>query len=201
MKHGLLKSSSAPTSNILDSDIACAFVAPISVLSNQPAYSQDAMNLRRSASSQGVQRWEITTNLYPSNNSAELLLHTTLNGTYQKFYATMPQVHGLVISSASLYTSAPSAAGASTISVTGLMTPGEFINFGIDPKVYLVTAATSNSVTILPALLSAVPDVTNIRRGRNTYIRLRYDTDTQIGIIYTDGILSDHGSVKLIEAL
>lgn len=201
MKHGLLRSASAPTSNILDSDILCAFVAPISIISHQPAYAQDAMNLRRSASSQGVQRWEITTNLQPANDNAATLLHTVVNGTYQKFYATMPQVHGLAISNSSLYTSAAAAAGASTLSVTGQMTPGEFINFGIDPKVYLVTEVTPSTVSVLPPLLNAVPNTTNIRRGRNTYIRVRYDTDTQLGIIYTDGVVSDHGSVKLVEAL
>ena len=81
------------------------------------------------------------------------------------------------------------------------MIPGEFFNFGINPKVHVVTNVVGDVVYFLPATTTTVSSGTDLWRGKNTIMKCYYDTDTQLGITYTDGIMSDPGTVKLIEAI
>lgn len=201
MIHGILKLLWSPVSDVLDSDIVIPFAAPLSIISNQPAYAQDAMNLSRRASSQGIQRWEITTNLSPTNNSSDVLVHSTYYGTYNPFYVTMPQVHGLTVSTVAITTTTAAGIGSNAMTVSEAMTPGEFFNVGLDTKVYMVTAYNSGVIAITPNLLRPCDSGAVLKRGRNTVLFCRYDKDVQIGIKYVDGILADHGSVKLVEAI
>ena len=71
MLYGILKDS---TNTGLDSQLQCIFNAPLSVISNQPAYVQDMMSLKRVVGSQNVQRWEIEANIQPTNDSANFLV-------------------------------------------------------------------------------------------------------------------------------
>ena len=202
MKHGILVDSYVNGTTLSDEQIIIPFVAPLSVTSNQPAYAQDTANLKRRASSQKVQRWEITTNLMPSNSDALSMIHAVSNGVFRKFLVSMPQVHGLEAASTSA-TASNALRGTSVLSTNVNVASGEFINIGINPKVYLVTASTANTMTISPALVAPITSVETgrVRRGRQTTALVRYDADTHIGISYVDGVLSDAGSVKLIEAL
>jgi hypothetical protein len=56
-------------------------------------------------------------------------------------------------------------------------------------------------VQIAPKLLTDIPISTVIKTGGNITMSCRLDTDVQLGITYVDGILSNPGTVKLIEAL
>lgn len=208
MLHGILNTNSRPTT-VKEDDILISFVAPLSIISNQPTYSQDSMNLRRRVSSQRVQRWEITTNLHPMNNSANALIHGIQNGTHTSFLITMPQVHGLPEIESVANTSAPFQMTAydDTITTTQSLKKGEFINIGPSQKVYAVLAdSTSKTVgetiyfetKIMPPLLQNF-GTSIVYRGRQTLARVYYDMDTQLGIHYVDGVLSDPGSVKFVE--
>ena len=208
MKYGILKSS---TNTGADSELSSVFAAPLSIVSNQPAFVSDTASLRRVVSTQGVQRWEIEAALVPTNDSANYLAHSVLNGYNQVIYVRMPQVYRparLMLNEIySLRLTANAAVGSTTISMDGMgadqIPLGEFINIGNDPKVYVVTNSGINGVgvQIHPPLLSAKVINDTVKFGTKVTMRARYDLNTQLGIAFTDGILADPGSVKLIEAI
>ena len=207
MSYGILKSV---TNTGSDADLLIKFSTPLSVISNQPAFASDSMSLRRVVSGQQVQRWEIEANLSPSNDSADFLVHSVDKGYSGIVHIRMPQVFRPASQKTPVValTASAAAVGATTINATGFgtgqnMAKGEFISFGSSPKVYLVTISGTegSGVGIYPPLVSAVTGGTTINIGDRVTMYARYDTNTQLGIRYSDGIMSDPGSVKFIEAL
>lgn len=197
MKYGILASS---VNTGADSEIICGFVAPLSVLSNQPAYTQDMMSLKRNASSQRVQRWEIEANIEPSVSNTNYLTHSVINGHDGVFYVRMPQVYGLTLTTAARTVSGDFAAGVDTVTLSAAVNTGEFIQFAGDAKVYLV-AAGGTSPKISPPLLKALTNNQSLITSGAVTMLARYDDSVRIGITYIDGVLSDPGSIKFIEAL
>jgi hypothetical protein len=186
------------------------FAAPMSVLSNQPAFVSDTLSLKRQVSSQNVQRWEIVTRIEPSNSSADFLLHSVINGYDNVFDIQMPQIYrfsknGTTTTSIPV-TTANSNPGASSININtnnGTIVKGEFIKFQNHDKVYLVTQDLNGTgqLQIYPKLLKAVPTGVPVLYGNSTILKARYDLNTMLGITYEDGILSDPGTIGLIEAI
>ena len=197
MKYGILASS---VNTGADNQIICAFVAPLSIISNQPSYVQDMINLKRRASSQNVQRWEIETNVEPTVGNINYLMHSVQNGYDGVFYIRMPQVYGLTLTSAARTVVGINAVGTTSIGLDGNISTGEFIQFTGDTKVYLVTTGGS-TVIISPPLMKATTASQVVITGGSVTMSARYDNTTRIGITYIDGILSDPGSLKFIEAL
>jgi hypothetical protein len=199
--YGILESS---TNTGLDSELQCVFSTPLTIISNQPSFVQDMMSLKRRASSQNVQRWEIEAKLAPTNNSAKALVHGLISGNDSIIYARMPQVYGIETTEASITVNGNVAAGQDTFAFSG--TPlklkyGEFIQFSGQSKVYIVRDPGNGKegVRIFPPLLSAITNGQALIFGDKVTLHARYDTDVQFGIKYTDGILSDPGVVRLIE--
>ena len=187
------------------------FVAPMTVISNQPVFTADTLSLKRQTNSQGSQRWEIETRVEPSASSADFLVHAVTKGYSQIIDIQMPQVYRSAANSTTTTStvqvnSSSIVAGNNSIAIdnnNGKIAKGEFIQFANHDKVYLVTADRSGSgnLSIYPNLVSDVPDNTVIKYGNNVVMKARYDTDVILGITYVDGILSDPGQIKLIEAL
>lgn len=200
MKYGILAST---TNTGVDSEVLCEFVTPTSIISNQPSYAQDMINLSRKASSQRVQRWEIETKLYPSNDNADFLSHVLTNGHSSVFPVRMPQLYGIAATTGHTLTANVSA-GSDVIPVNAVaFNKGEFVQFSNDTKVYMVTEYSVNNVTIKPPLKKSISSygTTSIITGPQVTMSAMYDTSTVIGQTYIDGILSDPGTVKLIEAI
>jgi hypothetical protein len=199
------------------------FVAPMSVISNQPVFVSDTISLKRQVNSQGVQRWEISTRVEPTNSSADLLVHGIINGYNSVVDIQMPQPYRS-LSNKTTTTSIPKVigiveevapeefiynpipAGSSILLVennNGTIAKGEFISFSNHDKVYLVTQNTvgNSELKIFPPLVTEVPDDTTIKYGNNVILKARYDTGTVLGMTYEDGILSDPGIIGFIEVL
>ncbi len=188
------------------------FAAPMSINSNQPVFVADSVNLKRYTASMGVQRWEIETNVEPSSTSADYLIHSVSNGYSEVFNVEMPQPYR----GTSIYPTGtlPAFASAGTyfvrVSSIGNLNRGDFISFTNYNKVYLITAISSYggnpsypgvyTLTVFPRIMSEISNGT-LNYGNNVIFKARYDTDSMIGIKYIDGILSDPGTVKLVEAI
>ena len=206
--YGVLKSISNTGS---DAELQYIFAAPLSVISNQPAVVQDTLNLRRKTSSQNVQRWEVEADILPTNGSSDFLVHSVMNGYNNIIYLRMPQVYRPAGSKLAaghiLRVGANVSANGTIISVLDngvaakFLQSGEFISFAGDAKVYLVVNGDTANIQIYPPLLSSKVVNTLITYGDSVTMQARYDNDTMLGIKYSDGILSDQGSVKFIEAL
>ena len=193
---------------IIDNGVVVTrFVAPISIISNQPAFATDSLSLKRQTVSQDAQRWEITTNLEPSDNSADFLVHSVVNGYNNAFTIQMPQVfrRNGGTTSTLCSTTLNTTKGNTSVSVTTnkLIAKGEFIQFQNHSKVYLVKSNRDKNgfLELYPALRQDVPLNTVVLFGNNVRMPVRYELDSALGITYVDGVLSDPGSVKLIEAL
>jgi hypothetical protein len=190
--------------------VTVRFVTPMSVVSNQPVFVADTLSLKRQVLSQGVQRWEISTNLEPSNNSADFLLHSVTNGYDKVFDIQVPQVfrrNGNLNTATIIKAVGNFAANTSTLQVNsdGLVSKGEFIKFTNHDKIYLVlnnvVQSGNTALQIFPALQKPVINNTFVGFGNNVIMKARYDTSTALGITYIDGVLSDPGTVGFIEAL
>lgn len=194
-------------------EVISKFVTPMSVTSNQPVFVADTLSLARQVVSREVQRWEITTNLEPSNKSPDLLIHSVINGYNNVFDILMPQVYKPNFIDNRTRVIKPleaKAAGVNTFStsataISSRLSKGEFINFANHNKVYLVTnivtEGTVDYITIFPKLINSIPSSTSIKYGNSVILKARYDTGTMLGITYVDGVLSDMGTVTFIEAL
>jgi hypothetical protein len=210
--YGILKTS---YNSGLASELAAVFASPLSITSNQPAFVSDTGNLRRRVASQGVQRWEIETSIVPTNSSALFFVNSISAGFVEKVYVRMPQIPGIKrlrggiddVENLSLATSTACSAGSRLVNVSGLGNDnfgiGEFIRFDSDSKVYAVTdpGINGSGMQVHPPLRTTVYPSTKVWYGSKVTMTARYDTDVAVGIRFSDGILLDPGTIKLVEAL
>lgn len=206
MLYGILKGSQ---NTGRDDELACVFSTPLAVRSNQPAFSSDSMSLRRLSNSQNVQRWEIEANIVPENDSSNFLVHTVRNGYTRRFPVRMPQPVRRVMArqDLALTLATDGVRGENIINVANALKdtfrPGDFFNLGGSTKVYMVVDAGQSGVgmEIAPSLRASHAAGLPITYGGKVTMQATYDSDCVLGIKYTDGILSDPGSVTLIEAI
>ena len=189
-----------------DNAVIAEFVAPMTVRSNQPIFSSDTLSLKRVVTRRAAQRWEIETNLSPLNFTAQdLFVNLVTKGNTETVTVVMPQNYGVITRRTS--TSSPTASGtkgATQVTVsgnTGLIPKGTFVRFSTHSKIYMTTADLigNGALQIYPKLRANVSGVMTHRD--DVLMPCLWDTDTIIGMVYTDGILMDNGRVKLIERL
>ena len=210
--YGILKTS---FNSGLASELAAVFAAPLNIVSNQPSFVNDTLSLRRRTASQGVQRWEIETNIAPTNNSASFFLNNIVSGHVDKMYVRMPQIPGITrlkggpdeAENLNVTLVNNAAKGAVLFNVTGLsgnnFGAGEFIKFETDSKIYVIVdpGVDGLNVQLHPPLRANVPIGTKVWYGSKVTLTARYDPDIALGLKFIDGILADPGTIKLVEAL
>ena len=208
MRYGILRSNVNTGS---DDEVALTFAAPISLESNQPAFVSDTMSLRRMVSSQNAQRWEIETGLVPENTTSTFLVHSVISGYTQVFFARPPQVYRgdrepLLDDATTVTVSAASLASSGEIFIQDIgpevLEAGELINIGSDTKTYVVTeGGSSGSIKIFPKLRKDASIGDTIWHGGKATMRVRFETNTVLGMHYVDGVVNGVDSIRLIEAL
>jgi hypothetical protein len=183
------------------------FAAPLTVRSNQPVFASDTLSLKRQAKKREAQRWEIQANIEPLNQDANaLFVHLVTKGITEAITVIMPQNVGVLSKRTSVSTpTATGSVGATSVNVasnTNLIPRGTFIKFANHSKVYMTTSDRNGngSMGIFPSLRVAVSTTIFTHRD-DVQMTCLCDMDTITGMIYTDGILMDMGSIKLIERL
>jgi hypothetical protein len=208
-KYGILRSDEN-TGN--DGDLIATFIAPLSIISNKPTYSNETVTLKRRSIYTDIQRWEISTGLAPLADATELLVHNTINGYTETFYARMPQLYRKGTISERLVPRVFNdvAQNESDIFVKDIgvnkLPVGEFIRFSGHSKIYMIKESVAvsgqlNKITVFPKLTKPVDLDETIFFGSKVTIPVKYGDDTKIGITYVDGILAQVDSITLIEAL
>jgi hypothetical protein len=202
---GILKSS---TNTGLDSELLTAFVAPIDIVTNRPESVSDTLSLKRLSQDRKAQRWEITTNVTPSNNTSAHFVHLVTKGSSKPFYVRMPQLYSqdLMPSGYNLVVTLEAQKGTDLVAIGGiskaLIKAGEFITFSDETKVYLIVDTSDPTYTkVYPEFRSTKAIGVTIKYGNKVTMSAKYDTDVVKGARYADGILTDPGTVKLIEAV
>ena len=191
-------------------------LAPITISSNEPHFDMTTVSLKTQRASQDHQRWELSFNaLSNEDKAAELFLSTIVNFDTSDTMI-MPQLvkEGNTNTLSSTNVGSTAAAGVSSVSINnsssqeGILPKGSFIKFANHSKVYITTneltltgTTTSRTLNIYPNLVSSVPNGTNLLTGDSCVISYFKSIDNQMGITYTDGILSNIGTINLIEAL
>jgi hypothetical protein len=196
--------------------VIAAFIAPMRVISNKPIFVSDTLSLKRTTFSRSAQRWEIETALAPLvDNANDLFVNLVTKGKSETLTVLMPQNYAVTKKRTS--TSTPTAtaiAGASSTSgiistsdVTvsanvGLIPKGSFIKFANHNKVYMTVSNITGTgiLTIFPTLQTTVSSTVFAFKD-DVILRGVYDTDAIIGMVYTDGIMMDMGTVKIVEKL
>lgn len=210
--YGILRSS---TNTGAKSEILCPLVAPLTIASNVPGYAQDAISLKRYTSSTSAQRWELSTGLMPTNDSADLFVMNVVNNFTKKFYIRMPQVHGIELTPVrsksklkpTLTLVADYLAGTDILSVEDLgfydLAVGEFVQFAGDNKVYIIVEAGSKgeNFKIFPSLRTGKTRGTEMLYGDKVTLHCYMSPDKRAGISFVDGIVADPGVIDFVEAL
>lgn len=193
-------------------EIIAQFAAPMTMRSNAPVFLSDSLSLKRKAKYRGSQRWELETNLEPlSHGGNQLMVNMVVNNYNNTVDIVIPQNIGVMKERVEA-TLGPVATGsqyASTVNIASTnpeayIPAGQFLKFSNHSKIYMVTEGLSGNGTlhVYPPLVIELPadPPTNIYID-GVRMACYYDTETVIGMSYTDGILMDNGSIKLIEAL
>lgn len=181
------------------------FVAPMSVISNKPVFAMDTMNLSRLIHGQSAQRWEIKTNVMPQNSAVDFFAHSVVNGYDAIFDIQMPQPYrGKGVTKNTSNISASGSAGASSVTISGnsgTLRKGDFVRFTGHSKTYMVTAdITGNgSMGIFPKLKKNVAET--MQHGDAVMFQATYDDANVLGMVYTDGIITDPGQITFIESI
>jgi len=176
----------------------------IKITSESPAFVSVAQNLRRQTRSVGAQRWDIELAYPPMTRSDFAPLWAFIvskKGRYSSFTFVPPEF-GNTSGSATgtLLANGAASIGATTITsdgLTGTLKAGDFIKFSGHDKVYMLTADGSTSLSIEPALLSAVADNEAITYNSVPFT-MALDDNTQAMTMDTAGFVGF--KVKLTEA-
>jgi hypothetical protein len=185
--------------------IIAKFVAPMIVRSNKPVFASDTLSLKRKTGQRTAQRWELETRLEPlSFGAEELFSNLIMKGHSVPTTIIMPQNYGAKQKLTS--SSVPRASGVkdtsfiTVIDNIGIIPKGTFIKFDGHAKVYMLTSNINNNGTfsIYPDLRINLTEVA-FNYADNVLMTCFYDLNTIIGMTYSDGILMDVGTVKLVE--
>jgi hypothetical protein len=185
--------------------VVARFAAPMTVRSNHPVFASDALNLSRQITRRTAQRWEIETSLEPLSSGAhELFVSLVANGHATPIIVIMPQNYGAIV--ARTGSSSPTASGslgASSITVTGgnFIPKGTFVKSNSHSKIYMTTEDRNGagSVGIYPPLRAAASGT--LSWLDDVQMLCYWDMDTTIGMTFSDGVLMDMGTIKLVEAV
>jgi len=188
--------------------VIAKFVAPLSIISNVPVAITQSASLKIHAQRYSTQRWEISANLEPLSFGAEYLMALLVaNGHFNPIDVVVPQNYGVINrrTSVSISTAATGSIGESDVDVvgnSGLIPLGTFIKFGNHNKVYMVTndRVGDGPMGIYPTLRTAVTGI-SFKHRDDVIAKFMMDSDTAIGMSYTDGVLMDIGTIKLLEDL
>jgi len=197
-----------------DSSVIIAnFTAPLTVRSNQPTTLSDTLSLKRVISQKTAQRWEVEAGLEPLSSGANALFaHLVTKGYYSVINILMPQNYGVMLKLPAtppvINTTALASAGSSQVTIgnsTTIIPVGCFVKFASHAKIYMVTtadvaASVGSTMNIYPPLRSDVASGSALIY-KDITMPCYMETDSVRGMTYSDGILMDLGTIKLVEAI
>ena len=186
-------------------------LAPVTVISEEPALSSTTLNLSTLRTSRGVQRWIVSFGLTPIENGEEDLLVGSVVDPHTNKTMVMPQLYNVIrgaTATGAVTTSTSAVAGDRSISVTvtGLIPKGSFINFANHAKMYMVTADRDGAgvLSFYPGLTEDVGSAVSVRHPKGTLsTQLTYleDEANLMGVTYVDGKLVSLDTVQLLEQI
>ena len=188
---------------------------PLEIRTNEPAYETDSISLKHFRTTKGAQRWEVSFRVIDSSVDYIAVLSDVVNNFHSKRTMIMPQLEKndsrftASTDTIALNASANAADTSVTLNtgaVTGVIPQGYFFKFSNHDKIYMTTADADMSgattvVNFYPALRSGLTTSHNALLGDLAVLSYFQSTENLAGITYVDGILTEFGTVQLVEAL
>ncbi|QCO57439.1 hypothetical protein EOK75_17140 (plasmid) [Pseudorhodobacter turbinis] len=192
-------------------------LAPLSIVSRRVAFHVETMSLKQSTLLTPAQRWELTFSVLMNDDEGEVFAAHTWD-FFDRKKMIMPQLTGVLSKysfNGDLQVGTAAVPGDDIILVksssqtgTATIPVGTFITFANHSKVYSVTSALSfgngtNNIQlkIFPNLVAPVSINTIVQFGDDCEISYKLDMTSGQGIVFSDGIMSNPGSIKIIESL
>jgi hypothetical protein len=189
-------------------------LAPFTITSNEPMYDVDTVSLKKQRASQNVQRWEISFNVIGEPDTQVDMFLAAVTGLENADTMVMPQMPSVdTAKTVSVDTIPVLVAGTANDTsltlngsgITGIIPKGTFFKFSNHGKVYVTTSEADLSgnpvVNFYPALRENVAIAQNFLIGDGAVFSYYTNIDNQTGITFTDGVLSNSGTITLVEAL
>jgi len=190
-------------------------ITPFTITSNEPLFDMTTVSLKTDRASQGYQRWELSFNVVGTKNTEADLLLSSVNNLTNVSQMVMPQLPSIDANSSysgitnnSISHSAVNSGDTSTVlgSFSGVIPKGTFFNFDGQDKLYIATSAvdgTSNTrvLSFYPAAKSYSGTGQPVKIKGSCNFSYYINIDNQTGITYSDGVLSNLGTISLVEAV
>ena len=189
-------------------------MAPLTITSNEPMYDVDTVSLKKQRASQNVQRWELTFNTIGESHTQVDMFLAAVAEIDSADTMVMPQLPSVdaakTVSADAIPVLVAGLQNASSLTLngsglTGIIPKGTFFKFANHGKIYVTTSEANLNVNpvinFYPALRADVGIGVNLMVGAGAVISYYTSIDNQTGITFTDGVLSNAGTITLVEAL
>jgi len=178
-------------------------------------YEVDTVALKKQRASQDVQRWELSFGTVgTADTQVDIFLGSVVGvqSTETMIMPQLPQVDAAsTVNSTSIALPGSTAAGSTTAVISssatlGLVPKGSFVKFSNHDKVYVTKTDTDFSggdptMSFYPKLRVALTSANLLLVGASVDLTFYRAIDSQKGITFTDGVLSNVGTITVIEAL
>jgi len=187
-------------------EMIARFVTPLSMISNQPTYSDDTLTLQRRHFTRNAQRWEIEGGLEPLKEGSNLLFDTLLMGSLDtSFKVRIPQPYGSIqtiwnsigVGGNSISAYIGEDGSFAPVHPNNLVPVGTFIKIDNNSKIFLLT-----SQGLYPKPPAVSTGTLLIHYGYPDVVgTFTLSSESIKGITFEDGILTKYDSVKFIEVI
>jgi len=173
-------------------------LAPFTITSNEPMFDADTVSLKKQRATQNAQRWEISFSTVGTPDTVQDMLISAVSQNQLTSTMIMPQLPTVDTLSTKSNTSTNVAVAA---------TKGSFFKFSSHDKLYMTTTdinfdgGTNTSVSFYPKLQSNLTTSHTMLTGSLAVLTYYKSVDNMSGITFTDGVLSNSGTIELLEAL
>jgi len=197
-------------------------LAPFTITSNEPMFDADTVSLKKQRATQNAQRWEMSFSTVGTPDTVQDMLISAVANNQSTSTMIMPQLPAVsdkftlenadTSSTTAVAVKSSASVGDSSIEVktlnrSGTLPKGCFFKFSSHDKLYMTTSdtvfdgTTNPTINFYPSLRSNATTAHQVRLGDLALLTYYKSVDNMSGITFTDGILSNSGTIQLLEAL
>jgi len=190
-------------------------LAPLTITSNEPTFDVDTVSLKKQRASQNVQRWELSFNTVGTADTQIDMFLGAVTDIDEVRTMVMPQLPAVDEAITVLIDNPTVGVTASkdVLQVTlesgetvGVIPKGTFFKFSNHDKIYVTTsetnlAETTPVINFFPRLRADLTTLHTLKLRGDAILTYYTSIDNMAGITFTDGVLSNAGTIEILEAL
>jgi hypothetical protein len=190
-------------------------LAPLTITSNEPTFDVDTVSLKKQRASQNVQRWELSFNTVGTASTQIDMFLGAVTDIDEVRTMVMPQLPAVDEAITVLINNPTVGVTASkdVLQVTleagetaGIIPKGTFFKFSNHDKIYVSTSVTNLAdttpvINFFPRLRADLTTSHTLKLRSDAILAYYTSIDNMAGITFTDGVLSNAGTIEILEAL